>query len=124
MIDTADFQTRIARLRTALSDRMRLRGRTLEAQVRRAGRRLPRRQRRAAAIVLGAQDWMSHPRLARVLDMARVNAAFADLHAHLDTLDPAQARRTALLRLLGGIVFNLAVLGVLVYALARWLGAA
>lgn len=121
MIDTAEFQTRIARLHSALSTKMRLRGKTLEAQIRRAGRRLPRRQRRAAAIVLGAQDWMGHPKLARVLDMAQVNAAFADLHAHLDPLDPKAARRTTLLRLLGGIVLNLMALGLLIYALIHWL---
>ena len=120
MIDTAEFQTKVARLRAALSDKMRLRGSTLEAQFGRAGRRLPKRQRRAAAIVLGAQDWMGHPKLARVLDMRQVNAAFADLHAHLDPLDPKEARRTAILRLLGGIVLNLIALGVLIYAFAQW----
>ncbi len=120
MIDTAEFQTKVARLHAALSDKMRLRGKTLEAQFGRAIRRLPKRQRRAAAIVLGAQDWMGHPRLARVLDMRQVNAAFADLHAHLARLDPKEARRTAVLRLLGGIVLNLITLGLLIYALAHW----
>lgn len=121
MIETEDFQTRLAALRAALTSRMNLRGKTLEAQIRRAGRRLPRRQRRAAAIVLGAQDWMNHPRLARLLDRNVVNTAFADLHAHLDPLDPGQAHRTALLRLLGSIVFNLMMLGLLIHALMRWL---
>lgn len=121
MIDTEAFQTRITGLRLALSSRMNLRGKTLEAQIRRAGRRLPRRQRRAAAIVLGAQDWMKHPKLARVLNRTAVNTAFADLHTHLDRLDPKEARRTALLRLLGGMVLNLMMLGLLIYALLRWL---
>lgn len=121
MIDPTEFQTKVTRLHAALSDKLSLRGKTLEAQIRRAGRRLPRHQRRAAAIVLGAQDWMSHPKLARVLDMATVNAAFADLHVHLDRLDPKEARRTALLRLLGGIVLNLMTLGLLIYALMHWL---
>lgn len=120
MIDTQAFQTKVTRLHDALSDKMRLKGDTLERQLRRAGRRLPSRQRRAASVVLGAQDWMNHPRLARVLDMATVNAAFADLHAYLDTLDPDEARKTAILRLLGGIVLNLLCLAGVIYGLVAW----
>ncbi|MFU8777662.1 MAG: hypothetical protein ACNA7M_08325 [Roseovarius sp.] len=101
---------------------MRLRGPTLERQLRRAGRRLPRRPRRAAAIILGAQDWMAHAKLARVLDTAQVDRAFADLHAYLDRLNPQEARKTALLRLAGGIVLNLLLLAGLIYALIRWQG--
>lgn len=123
MIDTQEFQTKIARLQQALADRMRLRGPTLERQLRRAGRRLPRRPRRAAAIILGAQDWMAHAKLARVLDMGQVDRAFADLHAYLGTLNPQEAGKTTLLRLAGGIVLNLTLLAGLIYALIRWQGA-
>lgn len=122
MIDTEEFRGRVTGLQQALADRMRLRSATLERQVRRAGRRLPRRQRRAAAIILGAQDWMSHPKLARVLDRAQVDRAFADLHAYLETLNPQEARKTAVLRLIGGIGLNLMLLSGLIYALVRWQG--
>ena len=101
---------------------MRLRGTTLERQLHRAVRRLPRRQRRAAATILGAQDWMAHPKLARVLDLSDVNKAFTNLDAHLDSIDPAEERKTALLRLLGGIVMRLMGLAVLIYAILRWRG--
>lgn len=122
MIDTQDFNTRLARLQTALRERMRLRGRTLEAQLRRAGRRLPKRQRRAGATVLGAQDWMAHPKLARVLDISQVNNAFADLHSYLDGIDPKEDRKTAILRLLGGMVLNLALLVGLLVLVLWWQG--
>lgn len=117
MIDTAEFQREIDRLRQALARKLRVRGPTLERQVRRAGRRLPRRQRRAAASLLGAQDWMGHARLARLIDRRAVKAALVDLHTHLDRLDPVEERRTALLRLLGGIVFNLIILGAALYVI-------
>lgn len=120
MIDTEEFQGKITGLQQALADRMRLRSTTLERQIRRAGRRLPRRQRRAAAIILGAQDWMAHAKLARVLDTAQVDRAFTDLHAYLDTLNPQEARKTALLRLIGGLVLNLMLLAGLIYAVIRW----
>jgi hypothetical protein len=80
-------------------------------------RRLPNGPRRAAAVILGAQDWMGHPRLARLVDHRVVNAAFGDLHSHLGRLDPAEARRTALLRMLAGIVLNLMMFGAALYLL-------
>ena len=122
MIDPNAFQSRVAKLQTALSDKMRVRGATFEQQLRRAERRLPRRQRRAAATILGAQDWMAHPKLARVLDLSRVNKAFSELAAHLDSIDPAEERKTALLRLVGVIVLRLLGLAVLIYAILRWQG--
>lgn len=122
MIDPNAFQSRVTRLQTALSDKMRVRGATLEQQLRRAERRLPRRQRRAAATILGAQDWMAHPKLARVLDFSHVNKAFADLDGHLDRIDPTEERKTALLRLIGVIVIRLMGLAVLIYAILKWRG--
>ena len=113
MIDTKRFYQRVETLRTALAERLRVRGPDLERQIRRAGRRLPRRQRRAAQTLLGAQDWMGHPRLARLLDRRAVDAAFDEMHRHLDRVDPVQDRRTALLRIAGGIVLNLIIFGVL-----------
>ena len=123
MIEPAQFHARIVRLQAALRDKLRLRGASLERQIRRAGRGLPRRQRRAAETLLGAQDWMGHPRLARLLDRRAVDAAFADLHRHLDPIDPGEQRRTAILRLAGGIVLNLMIFGGLLVLFYRWVTA-
>lgn len=123
MIDTEQFQGKVIGLQKALSDKMGLRGASLERQLRRAGRRLPRRPRRAGAVILGAQDWMAHPKLARILDFSSVNNAFADLHSYLDGLDPKEARKTARLRLVSSIVLNLIALAALIYALLHWQGA-
>ncbi|MGI3211481.1 hypothetical protein ACROSR_10235 [Roseovarius tibetensis] len=122
MIDPNGFHNRLLQVQTAFSEKLRVRGRTFEQQVRRAGRRLPRRQRRAATTILGAQDWMAHPKLARILDFSEVDAAFSDLHAHLDRVDPAEDRKTALLRVLASIVLNLLGLAVLIHVLIRWRG--
>lgn len=120
MIDPAQFHQRIATLQAALRAKLRLRGASLERQIAHAGRRLPRRQRRAAQTLLGAQDWMGHPRLARLLDRRAVDTAFADLHRHLDPIDPVERRRTAILHLAGGIVLNLMIFGVLLVLFYRW----
>ena len=123
MIEPAQFHDRIVRLQAALRDKLRLRGAPLERQIRRAGRRLPRRQRRAAQTLLGAQDWMSHPRLARLLDRRAVDAAFADLHRHLDRIDPAEERKAAILRFLGVTMLNLVIFGALLALFLAWVPA-
>jgi hypothetical protein len=112
-----EFHKKVEALRAALGNKLRVKGADLDRQIRRAGRRLPKRQRRAAAVILGAQDWMGHPRLARLVDHRAVNAAFGDLHGHLRRLDPVEARRTALLRMVAGIVLNLMMSGGLLYLL-------
>src|SRR6056297_3502845 len=117
MIDRKQFDERIAALQAALRDKLHLRGASLERQVQRAGRLLPQRQRRAAATLLGARDWMDHPRLARLLDRRDVDAALADMNRHLDRIDPHERRKTAILRLLAGIVLNLMIFGALLFLL-------
>jgi hypothetical protein len=122
MIDPDAFQSETAKLQTALSDKLRVRGATLDVQLRRAAPRLPRRHRRAAATILGAQDWMAHPKLARVLDLYHVYKALSDLDAYLGTIDPKEERNTALLRLAGLIVVRLLVLAALIHGLLIWRG--
>jgi len=121
MIEPKQLHARIAAVQARLHDKLGLRGATFERQVRRAGRLLPRRQRRAAQTLLGAQDWMGHPRLARLLDRRAVETAFLDLHRHLDEIDPRERRKTALLRLAGGIVLNLMIFGALLWLAWTWL---
>ena len=74
------------------------------------------------ALVRDAERLMDHPRLARLVDPVKMNAAFDGLSAHLKRLDRAEARRTALLSWLAVVIFNLAVLGLLVLAVLRWRG--
>lgn len=121
-MDDPDFQLRIARLQGLLKDKLRLRGRTLEIQLGRAGRALPSRQRQAGAIILGAQDWMAHPKLARLLDERQVKSAMDDLMKHLEGLDRKEISRTKMRRLLGEIVLRLILLVLAILAVLHWQG--
>ncbi|MCX7645293.1 MAG: hypothetical protein N2Z62_08375 [Rhodobacteraceae bacterium] len=99
-----------AELSVLLERKLGLRGGGLEAQVRRAGRLLPRRVRRAALEIAEAERREGNPRLARQTDPARVARAFAEVERHLKAVDPA-ARRTALvLGILGSIALGLLAL--------------
>jgi len=124
MIDPDRFHRRAERLNALLRERLGVRGRDLEARLRRAGRALPRRYRRAGAEIAATSRRMDHPRLARLHDPARLEAAFDDLTAYLRHIDPAERRRQAVLSVLAVIFVNLMLVGLALWAILRWRGLA
>jgi len=100
-------------VRAALQDKLRVRGRTLEAQIRRAGRQLPRRVRSDATFLAQAVALTDNPKLACMVDMAKAKKAHRNVLAHLDTVDIGAQRRNAALNMLASIMFALLVTGVL-----------
>jgi len=107
-------------VRAALQDKLRVRGRTLEAQIRRAGRQLPRRVRHDATYLAQAVALTDNPKLARMVDMAKAKRAHRNVLAHLDTVDIGAQRRNAALNMLASVMFALLVTGVLLLSVL-WL---
>lgn len=124
MIDPDRFGRRAEALSELLGERLGVRGRGIETRLARAGRKLPRRGRRAATEIAQASRRMAHPRLARLHDPARLDAAFNRLTAHLRRIDPAERRRQAVLSVLAVILVNLMLVGLGVWAVLRWRGLA
>lgn len=122
MIDQQVFYRDSRALAKLLQARLGSRGETLAQQIRRAGRRLPAEIRRTGAEIVGAETVMAHPRLARLVHPARLEAAFESLSAHLKTVDPADRRRHALLSALAVVVFNLLLLGLGLAVFLKWQG--
>lgn len=119
-MELAEFKQKQAALEEALRQRLRVRGRDLGGQMRRAGRLLPKRIHRAGRVLTEAGTKLSHPKLARQVDPVLVNKAFDEIDAHLATIDPADRRKGAILGWLGALVFNLLVVTALVIVLMRW----
>ena len=117
MIDPKPFQDKTEALAHLLQDRLGIRGKTFSIKLHRAGRLLPRFARRAGAEVAQAETMMGHPRLAALVDADRVDRAAGILGDHLKGIDPKERRKTRALHLLASVVFNLALLGVAVYAI-------
>lgn len=88
-----------------METRLRVRGKTLEAQVRKAGRLLPRGLRRDATYLAQAATVMDHPKLARMVDEVKARAAHAKLVQFLKTVDPKDRAKGRLLGWLGSIAF-------------------
>jgi hypothetical protein len=109
-------------LRTAFAERLGASGRDLAATVRKAGRRLPRRLRPAAATMVEAERMAANPRLARLIDAARIDQAATDLKAWLGTQDAREQRKTRLINMAALIAFNLLVVAGLVVVFLVWRG--
>jgi hypothetical protein len=101
-------------VREGLQSALQVRGKSLEVQVRRAGRRLPRSIRSDAAYLAQSVGLAQNPKLAKMIDMSRVQRAHAAVLAHLETIDLASERKTAALNMIASIAFALLVTGVLV----------
>lgn len=84
-------------IRGLLAERLRVRGKTFEAQLRKARRLLPRAVRREATFLEQSSKLIGNPKLARMVDMDHVARARRVVVDHLRQIDPSRRRRDALL---------------------------
>lgn len=107
-------ENQVAELRALFEEKLRVHGRDLATQIRKAGRRLPRYVRRDARFFVEAHALMANPKLARMVDAKSMDRAYANIVAYLEGLDSRQERMTALINLAASIAFALLVTGVMV----------
>lgn len=122
MTDTRGITARNEALRALFEKHMGVRASTFERAVLKAGRRLPRRLRHQAEVLIEAEGFAAHPKLERRIDSVAVRAAHRSLEAHLKTLNHSEVRRTQAINMAAGVAFNLLVVGVLVVVFLRWRG--
>lgn len=80
---TQTVQQMADRVSALMEDRLRIRGTGLSDKLRRSGRVLPLRVRRAAAELVLAADQSRHPKLAARVDKARARRAYGRCLHHL-----------------------------------------
>ena len=114
--------TPAARASALLEERLGLRGPDLERQLRKAGRRLPRRIRRDGETILMAERFAAHPKMARRIDQAALARAEARMTEHLEAIDPKEARKTRLINLAALVAAQVLLIGVAVVAVLAWRG--
>ncbi|MCH2094534.1 MAG: hypothetical protein MK160_05380 [Rhodobacteraceae bacterium] len=123
MIDASEIDRKVALLETLLGQKFGASRGSLTARVRKAGRRLPRWVRRDVLRVAEAQSALQGPpKLAVRVDLPRVDRAFRNAERWLKAVDAADRRRGAILGMLGALVFNILVLGVLLVIVLIWRG--
>ena len=118
MLDHKDISAKSLAIRQQLEAKLGVKSRDLSQALRRAGRRLPRRVRAQAAVLVEAEKRAGHPKLARQMDGGAVREAYAHVTAHLRAIDGADARKGRILGLAGVIAFNLLLI---IVAFVIWL---
>ena len=108
------LQQMVEDIREGLEDKLRVRGKSLDAQLRKAGRRLPKRVRNDATYLARGLTLVENPKLAKMFDQAKAVKAHRNVMAHLETVDLGAQRRDAALSLLGSIAFALLFTGIMV----------
>ena len=122
MADTTEMDETARRLEELLDRGFGTGGQGLATALRRAGRRLPRRMRRAGQAVVQAETMARHPRLVSQIDRRRVAQEAARLRAYLEEVDPRARRVDMALTILRSLALNALLLAALFLALARWRG--
>jgi len=105
-----------------IEERLRIKGRTLEKALARAGRLLPNWAQREGRYLARASDLMDHPKLRLMIDEAKIEKAHMSLVTHLKTIDPSERRKTRILGTLGVISFNLILVTIALISYLIWRG--
>lgn len=120
MSDQIAVQDQIAQTVGLLREKLGVRGKTLEAAVRKARHRLPRRVHKQAMKLAQAEDRAAHPRLRLTLNTPALSKAAREVRTHLESIDLADRRKGWWLGMLGGLAFNLLLLLVLLLVFWGW----
>ncbi len=97
-----------------LDQKLRVRGRSLQIQLNKAGRRLPKRIRADVARIIEAQDIVAHPKFAHRVDFKAATLGGDRVIAHLDTINRWERFKDRWLGILGAISAALIVTFILV----------
>ncbi|SFS15721.1 hypothetical protein [Yoonia litorea] len=112
----------IAEVRDALRQKLKLRGRSLEVQLRNGGRLLPRSVKQDVRVLARAEAVADNPKLAKLVEPATVTQAHRAVMDYLDGIDPAAQRRDALLNMAAAVGFVILTTIVLVIITLWWRG--
>lgn len=121
-MDAATLNKHVTDISALMSQRLRVHGRTFEAQVRKAGRALPKARAREARYLVHAQTLSQNPKLIRMIDHAQVQRASVNLTDFLNTVDPNARRKDRVLAVLGVLAANVLLIGGAVITYLWWQG--
>jgi len=121
-MDPTELQKELTKLQAEISDRYGIKGRTLRDQVRKLGRWLPRYERGQARVLVEAETALQHPKMAMRVQPKPFHHAKTALMMHLETVDPMERRKGALISLVTVILVNVALAIVAIVAFMAWRG--
>jgi hypothetical protein len=116
------FNNRVAEATKALKTAFGGNPKSLEQALKRAGRRLPRRARKAGAEIVAAQMLSANPKLHQQLDASRLERDFDKLISGAGRVDAKALRQKWLVGAMASFAFNLLLLITLFVVVALWRG--
>lgn len=103
-----------------IEERLNIKGAALEDQVKKAGRRLPRKVRDAGEALAAAAMMMNSPKLMLQVDDEAVAIAYDICVRHLSKVNPAARRKGLILDMAARAAFALLIVAVLFVAVLYW----
>lgn len=122
MFQEDQFNNRVAEATKALKTAFGGNPKSLEQALKRAGRRLPRRARKAGAEIVAAQMLSANPKLHQQLDASRLERDFDKLISGAGRVDAKALRQKWLVGAMASFAFNLLLLITLFVVVALWRG--
>jgi hypothetical protein len=116
------IQQMAERVSVLLTERLKIKGRDLEEKLDRAGRRLPRKVRRAAQDMAAAAALSHNPKLLLQIDEERFAKNYDICIKYLNPLNRGYRVRGVLLGLSASVLFSLLVVAGLFLAVLVWRG--
>ncbi len=118
----ATIQQMADRVSGLMEQKLRIGGKGLAVKVRRAGRRLPKQVRVAAAVLIQATEMAKSARLMHQIDEEMVAEAYDICLRHLNGQRSENPRKVFVTGILASIAFILLVVAGLAMAVAWWRG--
>jgi hypothetical protein len=119
-MEQSDLEQMISKLSDMIGERLRVRGKTFQGRVKKAGRLLPRSVRRAAGELIEARTMAENPVLAKVVDPDAVHRAYKTCTRFLDEVDPVAARSRKRYNLASIVSLQVIIVAVLAIAVMQW----
>jgi len=102
--------------------RLGIRGKDLATKLRHTGRMMPKRIKREAAFLVETAGLAESPKLSRMINLERVEAAHKACVEFLESVDVADRRKGVVLGILGSLAMVFLVVTVLVLSVLKWRG--
>jgi hypothetical protein len=121
-VSSVTYEERADHIAELLESQLGVRGKSLDAKLRKAGRLLPRDIRRHGEKIVEAVSLQGSPKLARMVDEKSTVSAYDAIEKYLSSIDAWDRRKGNALGFLTTNAFNLLVVTALLIIVLRWRG--
>ena len=116
------YQDKADQLCELLEEKLGVRGKGLERKVKKAGRLLPGHIRRKSMVIVKALGMQGSPKMARLVDDAKVKTAFRDCETYLGSVNAWDRKIGKLIGVAASITLSMVIVAALFVTVLVWRG--